>query len=160
MAKAEWLTQHVQYIKGLKSPTATQSLLVELAAIPNPTAHESRQLDKLVRLEKINQRADAMRAEAARMLSARREDQRKARTRELIELGGIVSMVNFPVDRGTLTGALLWALDQFGTDDDLQHTLKKRGDTFIAQRENEKKVETQGSAEVAAEAVAAEKAPA
>ncbi|MBK3823313.1 hypothetical protein, partial [Paraburkholderia aspalathi] len=101
MAKAEWLTEHVQYIKGLKSPTATQSLLVELAAIPNPSAQESRQLDKLVRLEKINQKADAMKAEAARMLSARREDQRKARTRELIELGGIVSMVDFPVDRGT-----------------------------------------------------------
>ncbi|MFL9860015.1 conjugal transfer protein TraD [Paraburkholderia madseniana] len=160
MAKAEWLTEHVQYIKGLKSPTATQSLLVELAAIPNPTAQESRQLDKLVRLEKINQKADAMKAEAARMLSARREDQRKARTRELIELGGIVSMVDFPVDRGTLTGALLWALDQFRTDDDLQHTLKKRGDAFIAERENEKKAESQASAEVAAKAAAAEKVPA
>ncbi|USX11231.1 conjugal transfer protein TraD [Paraburkholderia fungorum] len=160
MAKAEWLTEHVQYIKGLKSPTATQALLVELAAIPAPTAQESRQLDKLVRLEKINQKADAMKAEAARMLSARREDQRKARTRELIELGGIVSMVDFPVDRGTLTGVLLWALDQFRTDDDLQRTLKKRGDAFIAARENEKKVETQGSAEVAANAAAAEKVPA
>jgi hypothetical protein len=78
----------------------------------------------------------------------------------LIELGGVVTMVDFPMDRGTLTGALLWALDQFGTDDDLQHTLKKRGDTFIAQRENENKVGTQGSAGVAAEAAAAEKTPA
>ncbi|MBK3823589.1 conjugal transfer protein TraD, partial [Paraburkholderia aspalathi] len=92
----------------------------------------------------------------ARMLSARREDQRKARTRELIELGGIVSMVDFPVDRGTLTGALLWALDQFKTEDDLQHALKKRGDAFIAERENEKKTESQ----VSAEKVAAEQTPA
>ncbi|OAJ56755.1 hypothetical protein A6V36_33210 [Paraburkholderia ginsengiterrae] len=154
MANAEWLTEHVQYIKGLKSPTATQSLLVELAAIPNPTAQESRQLDKLVRLEKINQKADVMKAEAARMLSARREDQRKAHTRELIDLGGVVSTVDFPVDRGTLTGALLWALDQFRADGDLQRTLKKRGDAFIAERESEKKVQAQGSTEATAKAAA------
>ncbi|WP_166679230.1 MULTISPECIES: conjugal transfer protein TraD [Paraburkholderia] len=160
MAKNEWLTEHIQYIQGLKSPTATQTLLVELATIPAPTAQESRQLDKLVRLEKINQKADSMKAEAARMLSERRENQRRAHTRELIELGGIVPMVDFPVDRGTLTGALLWALDQFRTDGDLQRTLKKRGDAFIAERENDKKPETQASAGVAAEAATAEKAPA
>ena len=97
-------------------------------------------------MEKINQQAEVAKAEAARILNARREDQRKARTRELIELGGIVSMVDFPVDRGTLTGTLLWALDHFRTDDDLAHTLKKRGDTFIAERETEKNAKVQGSA--------------
>lgn len=34
-------------------------------------------------------------------------------------------MVDFPVDRGTLTGALLWALDQMKTDSDLSLALKK-----------------------------------
>ncbi|CAE6864839.1 hypothetical protein R75465_07886 [Paraburkholderia aspalathi] len=155
MAKAEWLDQHIQYIKGLKSPGASQQLLVELAAIENPTKADQRELNKLVRLEKLVQQQEAAKAEAFRILSARREEQRKARTRELIELGGIVAMVDFPVDRGTLTGALLWALDQMKTHADLPLTLKKRGDAFLAQREDEKKGQTQGSAEAAAKEAAA-----
>lgn len=74
-------------------------------------------------------------------MAERRDQQRKARTRELIELGGIVAMVDFPVDRGTLTGALRWVLDQFKTEKELAATLEKRGDTFIAQREKEKQPE-------------------
>jgi hypothetical protein len=157
---AEWLSERVKFIKGLRSPTETQKMLVELAEVESPSKQEMKQIDALVRLEKINEKADEAKSAALRMLNARREEQRKLRTQQLIELGGVVTMVDFSMDRGTLAGALLWALDQFGTDDDLQHTLKKRGDAFIFQRENEKKVGTQGSAEVAAEAAAAEKTPA
>ncbi|WP_250479994.1 MULTISPECIES: hypothetical protein [unclassified Caballeronia] len=60
------------------------------------------QPDALVRLEKINQKTDEARAEAQKIMAERRDEQPKARTRELIELGGIISIVEFPVDRGTL----------------------------------------------------------
>lgn len=141
MEKKDWLASRIAFIKGLKAPTESQRMLLELAALESPTKQESRQLDALVRLEKVNQRAEEAKAAAQKVMAERRDQQRKARTRELIELGGIVAMVDFPVDRGTLTGALLWVLDQFKTEKELAATLKKRGDTFIAQREKEKQPE-------------------
>ncbi|QQC67877.1 conjugal transfer protein TraD [Paraburkholderia ginsengisoli] len=141
MEKNDWLDSRIQFIKALKAPTESQKMLLELALIESPTKQELRQLDAMVRLEKINQKADEARVAAQKVMAERRDEQRKARTRELIELGGIVSMVDFPVDRGTLTGALLWALDQMKTDSDLAVTLKKRGDAFISKREKERKEE-------------------
>ncbi|SAL06688.1 Conjugal transfer protein TraD [Caballeronia calidae] len=138
MEKNDWLTARIQFIQALKSPTESQKMLLELALIESPTKQDLRQLDALVRLEKINQKADEARVEAQKAMAERRDEQRKARTRELIELGGIISMVEFPVDRGTLTGTLLWALDQMKTDATLIKQLKTRGDTFIAAREAEK----------------------
>jgi hypothetical protein len=146
MEKKDWLASRIAFIKGLKAPTESQRMLLELAALESPTKLESRQLDALVRLEKVNQRAEEAKAAAQKVMAERRDQQRKARTRELIELGGIVAMVDFPVDRGTLTGALLWVLDQFKTDKELAATLKKRGDTFIVQREKEKQSEPQDDA--------------
>ncbi|QCP55138.1 hypothetical protein FAZ95_39105 [Trinickia violacea] len=119
-------------------------MLLELATIEQPTKQEIKQLDALVRLEKVNQKAEEAKAEVARMMAERRDQVRKARTRELIELGGIVSMANFPVDRGVLTGALLWVLDEMKSDASVEAQLKKRGDTFIAQREKERQLATAG----------------
>ena len=143
MEKKDWLTSRIAFIKGLKAPTESQKMLLELATLTSPTKQELRQLDALVRLEKVNQRAEEAKLAAQKVMAERRDQQRKARTRELIELGGIVSMVDFPVDRGTLTGALLWVLDQFKTDRELATTLKTRGDTFIAEREKEKQSESE-----------------
>jgi hypothetical protein len=138
MEKNDWLASRIAFIQALKSPTESQKMFLELAAIEQPTRQEAKQFDVLVRLEKINQKAEETRAEAARMMAGRRDGQRKARAHALIQLGGIVSMVDFPVDRGTLTGTLLWALDQMKTDETLLNQLKTRGDTFIAAREAEK----------------------
>ncbi|KUY63383.1 hypothetical protein WI25_28685 [Burkholderia cepacia] len=135
MEKNDWLVKRIEYIRGLKAPTDAQKMLLELAAIASPSKQEVKQIDALVRLEKVNQKAEEAKAEVARMMADRREQERKARTRELIELGGIVSMTGFPVDRGMLTGALLWALDQMKTDTSVERQLKTRGDTFIAARE-------------------------
>nr|WP_223960588.1 conjugal transfer protein TraD [Burkholderia diffusa] len=52
---------------------------------------------------------------------------------------GIVSITEFPLDRGMLTGALLWVLDQMKLDATVEGQLKTRGDAFIAAREVEKK---------------------
>jgi hypothetical protein len=143
MEKNDWLASRILYIKALKAPTESQKMLVELAEIESPTKQETRQLDAMVRLEKINQKADEARVAAQKIMAERRDGQRKARTRELIELGGIVSMVEFPDDKGVLTGALLWAMDQIKTDASLTKQLKTRGDTFIAKRELENKSEAQ-----------------
>jgi hypothetical protein len=138
MNKQDWLKSRVEYIKGLKAPTEPQKMLVALASLEAPTKKELRDLDALVRLEKLNAKAEEAKANVARRMAERREEERRARTRELIELGGIVAMVDFPFDRGLLTGALLWALDQMKADATVETQLKTRGDTFITRREQEK----------------------
>ncbi|MGZ2749931.1 conjugal transfer protein TraD [Burkholderia stagnalis] len=135
MDKNDWLANRLAFIRELKNPTESQKALLELAAISEPTKQEVKQLDALVRLEKINVKAEEAKTEVARLMAERREQARRARTHELIELGGIVTMVDFPTDRGVLTGALLWALDQMKTDTAVEGQLKTRGDTFIAARE-------------------------
>ncbi|OTP78477.1 conjugal transfer protein TraD [Caballeronia sordidicola] len=145
MEKNDWLAARITYIKSLKAPTESQKMLLELAEIASPTKQEVRQLDAMVRLEKINQKADEARLAAQKIMAERRDGQRKARTRELIELGGIVSMVEFPDDKAVLTGALLWAMDQIKTDAALAKQLKKRGDTFIAKQEVTNKGESESS---------------
>lgn len=135
----QWLTKRIAFINALKAPTESQRMLVELASIAEPTKQESRDLDALVKLEKLNERAEEAKVAALKVVAERKEAARKARTRQLIELGGIVEMLDFPVDRGTLCGALLWALDQAKTDPSALNQLKTRGDKFIADREAEKK---------------------
>lgn len=139
MSKDQWLEKRIAFIKGLKAPTDTQRMLLELADLDQPTKKDLRELDMLVRLEKINERAEEAKLAAFKIVQDRKDEARKARTRRLIELGGIVEMVEFPTDRGTLCGALLWALDQVKSDPDAMRQLKTRGDEFIALRETTKK---------------------
>ncbi|WP_322074704.1 conjugal transfer protein TraD [Burkholderia cepacia] len=139
MAMDEWVSAQVAYIGGLRAPSDTQKMLVELATLTDPTKKELRDLDALVRLEKINERAEEAKLAAFKIVQERKDAARKERTRRLIELGGIVEMVDFPVDRGTLCGALLWALDQAKSDESAMRQLKTRGDEFISRREADKK---------------------
>lgn len=139
MSKDQWLEKRIAFIKGLKAPTDTQRMLLELADLDQPSKKDLRELDMLVRLEKINERAEEAKLAAFKIVQDRKDEARKARTRRLIELGGMVEMLDFPTDRGTLCGALMWALDQVKADSAVLHQLKTRGDEFIAQRETSKK---------------------
>ncbi len=47
-----WLAKRLDYLQELKSPSATQKLLIDLASRPALSAREQRELDALVRLRK------------------------------------------------------------------------------------------------------------
>lgn len=126
---------HIQYIKALKAPTESQKMLVELAEIESPTKLENRQLNAMVRLEKNQPEGGRSSSGCLEDHGRRRDRQRKTHARELIELGGIVSMVAFLDDKGVLTGVLLWAMDQIKTAPAPTKQLKVRGDKFITKRE-------------------------
>ena len=59
---ADWLAARIAFIRALKSPTASQSLLLQLADLPVRGRAEQRDFDTLVKLEKINERAEKARA--------------------------------------------------------------------------------------------------
>jgi Conjugal transfer protein TraD len=141
MLKTEWIEKRLGYIQGLKSPSDMQKLILELYSLSNPTPHELKQLDALLKVERINERAEEAKIKAYKIVQARKEQSRKERTRELIELGGIVQLTQFEKDKGLLTGALLYVMELLKEQngETLKTTLKIRGDQLLEEREAERK---------------------
>lgn len=87
----EFVTERVLYIKGLKSPTEQQKMLVELSEKPELNVVEKRTMDAILRAEKALKRVDAARANADRLISKIGEDPiRKARNHRLIQQGLLI----------------------------------------------------------------------
>lgn len=89
--------------------------------------------------EKLQAQLAKIKKEYAAVRNQRSEEERKERTRQLIELGGLVRMVlGDVVDKGVLAGVLLKNKGYFnGTTDNVE--IKYSGDAFISEREAAKK---------------------
>ena len=91
MNRDEWLVNRVALLKGLKSCTEPQQLLVLLAEKPDRSAADNQLLAALVRLEQANDRAAEARLAAAKLIQASKRQSakadRKARTHRLIQQG-------------------------------------------------------------------------
>jgi hypothetical protein len=134
----DWLTSCVRYIKGLKTPTDSQHLLVQLYETQPRTSKQDRELAALARLERINEKADAARQSAHRILQDKRQRDRKEREHRLIQIGALVEIAGFDtIDRGMLLGGFLHLAEQLRGPhrDTIQQTFKLRGDTLLKQRE-------------------------
>ncbi|MDC5478524.1 hypothetical protein OHW93_19655, partial [Acinetobacter baumannii] len=79
--KSNWIDDRVAYIRGLKSPSEQQRLLVVLFEKNGRTADDERKLNALVRAEKAAERAMKAKADAARIIDAEKKAARKARDR-------------------------------------------------------------------------------
>ena len=102
-----WLAKRLDYLRELKAPSATQKLLLALASKPALSAREQRELDALVRLEKINDRAAQAKVKAHKILREKDDDDRKARNHRLIMQGALIDLAGLQnVDKGVLLGAL------------------------------------------------------
>ncbi|MGC9237940.1 MAG: hypothetical protein ACP5GF_13800, partial [Thiomonas sp.] len=75
----DWLTGRLAYIRGLKSPSDQQRLLLLLAEKPDRSPSDDRKLAALVRAEKAADRAQKAKAAAARIVDAEKVAARKAR---------------------------------------------------------------------------------
>lgn len=102
--RLEFLRTRCAYIGGLKQPTEQQRLFAELALRflggDTLTARDARDLKTLEAAEKADQRAQAARRQAAKILSGKSAAERKARTRNLIQAGGLLVVAGF-ADRKT-----------------------------------------------------------
>lgn len=131
----KWDVERLEYLRGLKSPTDHQRLLLVLADKAERTGDEDRKLAALLKAERAADRAQRAKAAAAKLLNADREAERKARTRRLIELGGLVELAGLGErDKGALLGALL-ALAKT-SDAERWAGWKAAGDAALAQRKH------------------------
>jgi len=139
--KDKWLEERLAYIRGLKSPSDQQRLLLLLADKPERTEAESRQLAALIRAERAADRAQRARAAAARIINAEKEAARKARNRELFKSAGLLILAGLvdtstgkPTrDPGELLGALM-SLSESQVDEEKRLSWKRRGDALLADR--------------------------
>jgi predicted ATP-dependent protease len=141
-----WLTARVTYLKGLKSRSDQQELLVLLAEKTARTPQDDKKLAALVRAEKASVRAAKARQEAANLINAERkaaaEAERKARDHELYQAAGLLSLAGLvdkktgkpTMDRGQLLGALL-GLAKVSQDDPRRADWKRAGDALLSEKE-------------------------
>src|SRR5690606_5619515 len=104
----DWLSEKITYISALKNPSDAQKLLLELAQIQYRTPDQEKKLNALIKAEKAIERANKQKGAVRKLLNAEKEDERKARTRHLIQLGALIESANLDQrDAAELLGILL-----------------------------------------------------
>lgn len=114
----KWLFDKVQHIKGLKSPTDAQSLLVLLAEKSERTEHDEKKLRLLINAEKAAERAQRARVQASKVMADEKLKARKARNHRLIKQGVLVDLAELQGrSLEELLGALLLVAQTAGPGD-------------------------------------------
>lgn len=108
----EWATGYVAKAKQLSKQTDTQKKLIALHDKAEKTAKEKQIYTDLAKAERLLERAAQAQAKAVSCFKdeekRKAEVERKARTHELIKLGGLVAKAGLDAwDTDTLMGALL-----------------------------------------------------
>jgi len=136
-----WLTERLNYIRGLKAPSEAQSLMLLLAEMPDRSAEDERKLTALIRSEKAAERAQKAKANVTRILNAEKIAARKARNRELYNAAGLLILAGL-VDTRTgkptrdpaeLLGALQ-AIAEHPAEDFQRQAWKRAGEAILAER--------------------------
>lgn len=109
MENNDWLQDRVAYLKGLKSPSDQQALLVLLAEKPQRTSQDEKKLAAIVRAEKASVKAAKARQDAANLINAEKkaakEADRKARNHRLILQGVLFDLAGLENrSRGSCSG--------------------------------------------------------
>ena len=129
----KWLTDKAAYIKGLKSPTDTQSLLVLLAEKSERTEQDEKKLRLLINAEKASERAQRARVQASKVMASEKLAERKARNHRLIKQGILFDLAGLatrtPEER---LGLLLLVADASGPED--WKNYQEKGLQFLLQR--------------------------
>lgn len=144
MENNSWLKDRVVFLKGLKTRTEQQELLVLLAEKSDRTTQDTKKLAALEKAEKASIRATKARQEAANLINAERrataEAERKARDHEMYQAAGLLSLAGLvdkktgkpTLDRGELLGALL-GLAKVPSTDPRRTEWKRVGDALLAE---------------------------
>ncbi len=142
MKNDEWLKDRVAYLKGLKSRSEQQELLVLLAEKTNRTAQDDKKLNAIIRAEKAGLRATKARQEASNLINAEKKvaakAERAARTHELCNAAGLLILAGLvdaktgkpAIDKGELLGALL-GLSKVTAEDPRRLEWKRAGDALL-----------------------------
>jgi CTP:molybdopterin cytidylyltransferase MocA len=145
--ESDWLKDKISYIKGLKSPSEQQRLLVLLADMPVRDANDQKKLAAIIRAEKAAERAAKARTAATALIQAEKRAaaaaERKARTHELCQSAGLLGLVGLvdtktgkpTINRAELLGALM-GLASVPADDPRRQQWRQAGAGLLAKVEN------------------------
>ena len=136
--KEEWLTDRLAYLRGLKTTTEMQKLLMLLADKPDRTAEEDKKLNAVIRAERAAVFAAKARTDAANLINKEDREQKaaekKARDHRLIQLGALFDLAGIgDQDRGALLGALLGMANV--KESERWANWKRQGDALLAEKE-------------------------
>jgi len=141
----KWVTDRVQYIRGLKSPNEQQRLLVTLHEKSDKTAQEMKTLSLLVQAERATEKAQEARTKVMNLIQAEKRAEakaaRKARDHALYQSAGLLIMAGLvdgqtgkPVDdTAALLGALA-SLSDLSRDNPKWSDWKIRGQELFNQK--------------------------
>jgi hypothetical protein len=146
MTEDVWVNDRVLHLKGLKSRTEQQDLLLLLYDKQNKSAQDEKKLSLIIKAEKALVRAGKARQEAAKFINdekqAEKKAERKARDHELYNAAGLLIMAGLvdtetgkpTLDKGELLGALL-GLANLPADHQKRVEWKKAGDAVLAEKD-------------------------
>ena len=141
MKNDNWLTDRVAFLKGLKSRTDQQELIVLLAENDAKTPQDAKKLTLLVKAEKANIKAAKARQDASNLINSEKkvlaEAARKSRTHNLCESAGLLGLAGLlntetgipTLDRGELLGGLVALANTTAID---RAGWKRIGETLLA----------------------------
>lgn len=141
----KWVTDRVQYIRGLKSPNEQQRLLVILAEKADKTPQDMKTLSLLIQAERAAEKAQDARAKVMNLIQAEKraatKAARKARDHALYQSAGLLIMAGLvdsqsgkPVDdAAALLGALV-SLNDLSRDNPKWSDWKIRGLALLSKQ--------------------------
>jgi cytochrome P450 len=139
----DWLNNRVLTLKGLKSRTEQQNILIELFERQNRTPQDDKKFNALVRAEKAAERANKAKQVASNLIQAEKhaekKAERKARDHELYNSAGLLILAGLvdtktgkpTIDKDELLGALI-GLANVPSDHEKRIEWKKVGMARIA----------------------------
>jgi hypothetical protein len=93
-----------------------------------------------VRLQKLQEKQAELKAQIQREEARIRENERKARTRRLIEYGGLVELATLiTMDKGTVLGMCLEGARRIEEGDEVVKQWKRAGDKMLGERAAERR---------------------
>jgi hypothetical protein len=134
----DWLNNRVLTLKGLKSRTEQQNILVELFDKQNRTPQDDKKFNALVRAEKAAERANKAKQAASNLIQAEKhaekKAERKARDHELFNAAGLLILAglvdsktgDLMMDKSELLGALI-SVSETKKDDARRDSWKTKG---------------------------------
>lgn len=154
----KWLSENIEKLRNIRSPSSQQRLLILLAEKPSRSSKESGALTALVRAERLAENAIKARAAAAKHLISEQDRQRKARNHELFNLAGLVALSGLAdketgrliMDQAEFLGALI-EMRGAPVPDDLRARWRQIGNATLADAAAKKKKELRQQPEPAAE---------
>lgn len=133
----KWLTQRIEFLRGLKSRTEPQELLILLAEKADRSSEEEKKLAALIRADRAALRASKARGAVSKLLRLEKdrqaEEQRKARNHRLIQQGLLLDLANVEGrSPGEILGLLMSAAE--GAAPEKWEAWKVKGDAFLAEK--------------------------